>query len=218
MGRRKIKDTIGQLRDELGLSQQELSDKFKEVCGKTISREKIKNWENGEREIKTEDIILLSDFFGVSADYLLGLSEYRTIEGSMKEAAEYTGLAEIAINALRSIKEYDDNNSDDSQITFCSLVSLLLAAPSFMNLLWQLLDVYNSRKQLAESIGRFNLGEEHRDDLIMIADIVRHDIQDSLEEFRMLLEDDMFQIGEVLGQIRNAQRQWIYNSHEVGDK
>lgn len=64
-----IGDRIKQLRDEAGLSQMELSEKI------GLSQSAIARYELNKTEPKASDIIKLSEFFGVSADYLLGLSD-----------------------------------------------------------------------------------------------------------------------------------------------
>lgn len=60
---------LKELRTEKGLSQKELSEKI----GTTYSA--ISYWETGVNEPKMSYIIALCKFFGVSADYLLGLSD-----------------------------------------------------------------------------------------------------------------------------------------------
>ncbi len=60
---------IKELRTEKGLSQQALG---KEIG---VSQKAIDYWERGVNEPKASYIILLADFFNVSADYLLGRTE-----------------------------------------------------------------------------------------------------------------------------------------------
>ena len=64
-----IGNIIKELRTEKGLSQQAL--------GKSIgvSQKAIDYWERGVNEPKASYIVLLADYFGVSADYLLGRTE-----------------------------------------------------------------------------------------------------------------------------------------------
>jgi len=62
MGKLRLKE----LREEKGLSQEQLG---KEIGFKHNT---ICNWENGTREPDIDTIEKLCNFFGVSADYLLG--------------------------------------------------------------------------------------------------------------------------------------------------
>ena len=64
-----IGSIIKELRSEKGLSQQALG----KVIG--VSQKAIDYWERGINEPKASYIILLADFFNVSADYLLGRTE-----------------------------------------------------------------------------------------------------------------------------------------------
>lgn len=64
-----IGSIIKELRSEKGLSQQALG----KVIG--VSQKAIDYWERGVNEPKASYIVLLADFFSVSADYLLGRTE-----------------------------------------------------------------------------------------------------------------------------------------------
>jgi transcriptional regulator with XRE-family HTH domain len=60
---------LNELRQEKGLSIMALG-KAIAVSDATICR-----WENGVSDIKSDQLVLLSKYFGVSADYLLGIDE-----------------------------------------------------------------------------------------------------------------------------------------------
>ncbi|MGN1234612.1 MAG: helix-turn-helix domain-containing protein, partial [Christensenellaceae bacterium] len=59
-------ERIKQLRREAGLSQGELAKKI------GVTQRKISYWENGQIEPDLATIDVLCNYFGVSADYLLG--------------------------------------------------------------------------------------------------------------------------------------------------
>lgn len=61
-----IGDVIKELRKERNLSQSALGLKI------GVSQKAIDYWERGVNEPKASYIIKLADFFGVSADFLLG--------------------------------------------------------------------------------------------------------------------------------------------------
>ena len=63
---------------------------------------------SGKRMPNTEQIIKISDFFGVSADYLLGLSDTPTTDKDIQFICEYTGLSEMSVEALHNLKTVDD--------------------------------------------------------------------------------------------------------------
>ncbi len=61
---------LKELRTEKELSQKEFGEKLG-FCNQSISF-----WESGRREPDFDTLILISDFFGVSTDYLLGRKIY----------------------------------------------------------------------------------------------------------------------------------------------
>ncbi len=65
----EIKHKIKELRKEKGLTQKELA--------KLVNKSEtgLASWEQGLSEPSVNDIILLCQIFGVSADYLLGLED-----------------------------------------------------------------------------------------------------------------------------------------------
>lgn len=62
-------ERMRELREENGLTQTELA-KYLEVTQKTYSR-----YENDERSIPLEKLILLADFYRTTLDYLVGRSD-----------------------------------------------------------------------------------------------------------------------------------------------
>lgn len=65
----EFKDILKELRKERGIGQVELANQL------SVSKGVISLWENGLREPSMTSLISLSKFFGVSSDYLLGLTD-----------------------------------------------------------------------------------------------------------------------------------------------
>lgn len=62
--------TIKELRTQQKLSQRQLGEKL-DVCNQTVSF-----WESGKREPDLDTLVKISEYFGVTVDYLLGRSDY----------------------------------------------------------------------------------------------------------------------------------------------
>ena len=64
-----FKERLKELRNEQKVSQQEL--------GKLVNSSKmaVSHWESGHSEPSIAQLIVLSDFFGVTVDYLIGKTE-----------------------------------------------------------------------------------------------------------------------------------------------
>lgn len=60
---------IKEMRIDAGLTQEELAQKL------GTTQRNISKYERGDLDISTEMIVSLCDFFGISADYLLGRSD-----------------------------------------------------------------------------------------------------------------------------------------------
>lgn len=88
-----FKDRIRKLREEKGLTQEELA----KILG--ISRATLASWETGRREPDFETTSKIAEFFGVSIDYLLGRTNNPAPNGSGKPSLEEE-FSEIA-NVLR---------------------------------------------------------------------------------------------------------------------
>lgn len=61
----KIADTVQQLRKAKGLSQEQLAEQL------GVSRQAVSKWESGQSIPELDKIILMSDFFETTTDYLL---------------------------------------------------------------------------------------------------------------------------------------------------
>ena len=98
--------TAEQFEIELGKKLQ----KLREAKGKTQSevaeelglnsRETVKQWESWDRHIKARDLIKLSQYYGVSSDWLLGLTDDPCLTADQKAAATYLHLSDFATGQL----------------------------------------------------------------------------------------------------------------------
>ena len=93
---KEIGERIKHLRISKKLTQDEVAHAL------NVKRETVTRWETGARDIKTEITILLSKYFNVSADYLLGLTDVKTANANIAFIANYLGLTERSIAELHS--------------------------------------------------------------------------------------------------------------------
>lgn len=90
------------LREEQGLSQRALA----EIIG--ISKGAVYYYENEGRAADIVTLKKLSDFFGVSADYLLGSTNARTQSPRLKNLCDLVGLSDTAVNMLANLKKINN--------------------------------------------------------------------------------------------------------------
>ena len=91
------------------------SESVKTVSEATgITKSLIDDLESGIPETKTlkkrgvsyVTVAKLAKYYGVSADYLVGLSDFPRIDDKARAAYEYTGLSDKAISRLHELSEY----------------------------------------------------------------------------------------------------------------
>ena len=96
---REIGDTLANLRREKGIGQKEMASLLNLSVG-TIS-----NYENGVHSPDLNTLCRLADFFDVTADYLLGRTEYRCPPEILGRYVALDYTAQDIINTVLSLEE-----------------------------------------------------------------------------------------------------------------
>ena len=94
---------LRELRKEKGVSQQECADTL------GVSKSTLGLWENGDTLPDARSLAQMAEYYGVSADYMLGVSEVKSPDVSTQKICELTGLTEQAVEMLMEIKERKAN-------------------------------------------------------------------------------------------------------------
>jgi hypothetical protein len=117
MGKRLKALREGTMSNGKKLSHEKLKETLNELYGVEISRDSLMNYEVSDinhskfgtnLKMNVEYLNCFSNFYGVSADYLLGLTDKKTKDMRIKSICEYTGLSESAAYFL------NDLNSDSA--------------------------------------------------------------------------------------------------------
>lgn len=107
------------LRNEKGISHETLRKALTEKYEIDISVDSLKNYEVSSADhsksyknngMKVEYLRCLADFYGVSADYLLGLSNVKSPDTNVSKIMQYTGLTEDNVLFLHNSSDiYGDD-------------------------------------------------------------------------------------------------------------
>lgn len=106
---RLMAQRLKQLREERGLSHERLSKALLEEYGIKISADSLINYEvavqhhskfGKNQGMRVEFLQAFSEFYDVSTDYLVGISNIRSRDLSIRQICEYTGLSEDTILTL----------------------------------------------------------------------------------------------------------------------
>lgn len=115
------------LRESKGLSHEKLRDAIIEQYGVTISRDSLMNYEVTDaahskayknQGMNVKYLQCLSSFYGVSTDYLLGISDTQSPNPNVTEAMKYTGLTEKNVNLLHADYHYFHDHLPDACSSF----------------------------------------------------------------------------------------------------
>lgn len=130
-----IGERIAELRETRGLKRQALSDELGAMFpNDKISRSAIEQLEKGMTEPRASTILRLSQFFGVSADYLLTGASAENL-GSYHEL----GLTDTALAFWES--QVDLAHSTGKFAEFSATASTLMSDLGFFNLFWGLINL-----------------------------------------------------------------------------
>lgn len=98
------------INEDFGNRLREIIEKRKKETGQNlravakdldVSLGVLSDWQNGNKTPRGDSIAKLAKYFGVSADYLLGLTEAQTVDTDLRAVADYTGLTEMRFGAQR---------------------------------------------------------------------------------------------------------------------
>ena len=113
---------LKQLREERGLSHQKLSDTIDETLGVSISKDSLMKYEVATEHhstpfknlgMRVEYLTALATFYGVSTDYILGLTDIRSPSIDTQAIIEQTGLTEKNTLLLECLQSQGSNANLD---------------------------------------------------------------------------------------------------------
>ena len=124
---------IRELRLEKGLTIKVLATEL------NIKESTLSKYERGEREPSIEALVLLSEFFDVSVDYLVGKDDYKLPEH--KSISTTLGIDEKTIDVLKSLAGNPDDDYPDD-ITELDYLEAIMQHPQFPTLMLQINSYY----------------------------------------------------------------------------
>jgi transcriptional regulator with XRE-family HTH domain len=70
-----------------------------------VKQQSVSSWANGTTIADTKHLAPIAEYFGVSTDYLLGLTSIKKPDVNEREVSKKYGLCEAALNALSDLPE-----------------------------------------------------------------------------------------------------------------
>ena len=84
--------------------------------GMKISYPTLIKYINGNTECPAKNIVKIASYYGISTDYLLGLSNVKSTDTDLKGVCEYTGLSEKAVAVLKNLNSAAVGSGIDSDV------------------------------------------------------------------------------------------------------
>lgn len=109
-----------------------------------ISRAALSQYENGKRKIETDILYKFCELFGVSADYITGLSPNPTVNEDLQAGMKYTGLSQPAIESLKVVQSFHGKRITEP-------LNELLINTAFYDLLLTLMSLQNESEQFIKT-------------------------------------------------------------------
>lgn len=143
------------MRLKKGISHAALSRELKEKYNIDISRNSLMNYETSDQHhtkayknngMKVEYLRILADYYGVSTDWLLGLSNVKSPKGKIRQTCEYTGLSQKNVEYFHAWATPGFKGGAE----FLAFINPLLETPDFQDLINHIYDYYISI--LAENV------------------------------------------------------------------
>lgn len=97
---------ICELRQQMGISQEELAKRLGEKLGVSISQNSISKYEKETREPNNDTLIALSYLFNVSVDFLLGITDIRDTSITDEILKYLKVLTEDDLQSLLKVARY----------------------------------------------------------------------------------------------------------------
>lgn len=142
-------ERLSALMKERNVTQEELAHEL------GIKRQTVSLYKNGQSTPDAAQLKNIAVFFNVSADWLLGLSDQRELNGDIRKVCEYTRLNKDSILALRELCEYQsDKIVLDFLLTYRNFwegIISYISASAWENIPDDILGTYPpSRKEIEE--------------------------------------------------------------------
>lgn len=150
-----------------------------EDCAKAlgISRGTLSYYESGERKPDADIIYKMCEVFGVTADYLIGMSDVKSNDTELQAVCKYTGLSEEAIKQIIVKKNCTINFGDDTYGNYLNTLNVVLSSDDFYFGIIEMLcglDLWSSEKSLQLSPVLFDFA-------IQKSDVARYKLTKAIE-------------------------------------
>ena len=167
----------------------------------------ISYWCNGKRTPNLEQLLKIAEILGVSADYLLGLSDVMTPDVKVQAICDYTGLSEDAVYILHRETELKNRFLFD-------ILSAIISDEGLIDLLLKCRECVSRAKELEEALPQYTDGQL-ADVAEPEADQIRYSLYDINDIFREII-NRIYPVDKIIRKARKKINEAHGNIFEAG--
>ena len=187
---KKTAERLKALRTERGISHERMSDAIEKQYGVNMSKQTLINYENAEefrtkagaaKGMSAERLATLADYFGVSADYLLGISDSPSIRENMRIAQKTLGISATSAENISKVtreKRYPSMKLNAQRLG--AALDLLLSSGALKEIAQSLYNLLDASEEMRR-IGQWTVEDLQEQDL----DSAEKDIEDAFSDYRL---------------------------------
>lgn len=168
----EIGQRIAELRKEHDMLQKDMPSVF--GMSEATKAEQISMFEIGTKKLKPEYILNVAQYFGVSTDYLFGLTESKSLDATHQATVNYTGLSDTAIENLVHPPHYVELSRGEEHY-LKTILNDFLSSDYFCELNSELMEL----KEITSLIKGFSRSteEERKNELERMPEVTGADIE-----------------------------------------
>lgn len=169
---------LRELMKQTGKTQKEVGQAIEKT------RQAVGYYADGSSSPDWETLVALAQYFNVSTDWLLGISDAKSTDNDILSACQITGLSEEAIQNLTEIKrQYPD---------YIDSLNFLLQSTNFENALYAIYAYKDSIRYLnglrnirKEQVGQLQQVEDYKPNTFLLEEIHKATEKMELSEYRL---------------------------------
>lgn len=117
------------------------------ATGLGLTRQAVNSYTNGRTKPDAEMLFKIADYIGVSADYLLGLSDTPSLHPDIQASAKLTGLSGDAVEALATLNAEAGNDFEFYRVLNAICDSLMSNGKTISSIAGTELGFYTAARQ-----------------------------------------------------------------------
>lgn len=124
-----------------------------------VSSVAIGQYYNGDALPSMDNLIKIAQYFNVSTDYLLGLTDVKSTDADLKRTCEYTGLSEDIVRDFANFKKAKRKNNGELENSIDDYLEWNIMCGTFMDIVSSLTHLIQLKALFLAAFEEYNLDD-----------------------------------------------------------